>query len=156
MAIVLLHDGAGHGRDAELLAGAAQALPLRKSCRLVGGLMMSKLRSLSTMLPIKPVLELTPTPKIRLPVLASLTSISMSLNSASPSRSSTLTSGPAAAVLTAGENAHAHQVGLGDVQVGISENLAGKQRHLAENDVVAGAFVSDDENLADARRADVR
>ena len=38
---------------------------------LVGKRVMSKLRSLRTMLPVKPASELTPTPKSRLPVLSS-------------------------------------------------------------------------------------
>ncbi len=94
-----------------------KAVPLKKSCRLVGGLKMSKLRSLSTMLPTKPLLELTPTPKIKLPVLASLTSTRMSLKVPSPSRSMTLTSG-GGTVLAVGENVQARQVVLGDVQIG--------------------------------------
>jgi hypothetical protein len=45
---------------------------------------VQQLRSLSTMLPVKPLLELTPTPKIKLLVLASLTSTLMSLKTPSP------------------------------------------------------------------------
>jgi hypothetical protein len=51
-----------------------------KSSKLLGSRNRSKLRSLSTIDPVRPLSELTPTPNIRLPVLVSCTLTSTSLN----------------------------------------------------------------------------
>ena len=53
-----------------------QARPITKSSQLVGGLPMSKFRSCSTILPMRPALELTVTPNMNWPVRVSSTNTS--------------------------------------------------------------------------------
>ena len=109
---------------------------------------MSKLRSLSTIEPLRPEFEFTPTPKIRLPVCVSSTVIRTSLYSVSLSGSRTVTVGrtPSPVAL---KMPRRFRFFSAMAEVGVAEHLARIERDLPQDDVLPGHVVADDDDLPD-------